>query len=131
MDTLYFPVIEYSGNAPDMGAFESSYPSKIFSHSEFPSGFSLAQNYPNPFNPVTIIQYQIPYPVIERLEIFNMVGQKIEDLINEQQDAGHYEIEWNATGYSSGIYFYRLQVNDPADGGAKDFTAVRRCIFVK
>jgi len=123
MDTLYFPVLEYSGAAPDIGALESSYPVTIFSTDEFPAGFHLAQNYPNPFNPETTIQYEVPRAVFVKLEIFNMVGQKIVTLINEWQEPGRYSIDWDASQYSSGIYFYRLL--------ADDFSSVKRCIVIK
>jgi len=123
MDTLYFPVLEYSGTAPDIGALESSYPVTIFSTAEFPAGFHLAQNYPNPFNPETTIQYEVPRAVFVKLEIFNMVGQKIVTLVNEWQEPGRYSIDWDASQYSTGIYFYRLL--------ADDYSSVKRCIFVK
>ncbi|MFQ6113390.1 MAG: FlgD immunoglobulin-like domain containing protein [bacterium] len=88
-----------------------------------PVEFSLAQNYPNPFNPSTIITYTIPQSVsltTTRLEIFNMLGQKVRTLVNEQQPSGSYSVEWNGRDDSgellaSGVYMYRLSVGEFVD----------------
>ena len=130
-DSLSVPACEYSGLAPDMGALESSYPVSIISNNDFPSGFRLTQNYPNPFNPATTIEYAVPRTCFVRLEIFNMIGQTIETLVDDLQEPGHYAIDWDASRYSSGIYFYRLTAHNPTGGWAHDFLMVRRCIFIK
>lgn len=79
--------------------------------SEIPSAFSLEQNYPNPFNPETTIRFAIPKSGMVELVIFNILGEKIAELLNEEQKAGTYEIKFNASQLSSGIYFYRLSSN--------------------
>ena len=76
------------------------------------SGFYLAQNYPNPFNPATIISWQLAVRSHVELDIYNILGQKIVVLLSEEQKAGHHQFEWNAEGMASGIYFYRLKVNN-------------------
>ena len=130
-DTLYIPILSYYGSAPDMGAFEYAYQTDItINHIDLPE-FHLAQNYPNPFNPETTIEYEVPKTVFVRLEIFNMVGQKIITLVNEWQEPGRYSIDWNASQYSSGIYFYRLTAHDPTGKWRHDFSKVKRCIFIK
>ncbi|MCP4634687.1 MAG: T9SS type A sorting domain-containing protein, partial [candidate division Zixibacteria bacterium] len=73
-----------------------------------PSCITLNQNYPNPFNANTTIQYILPYQSEVRLEIFNILGQRVEKLLDTNQKSGQYSIIWDASGYSSGIYFYRL-----------------------
>jgi photosystem II stability/assembly factor-like uncharacterized protein len=73
-----------------------------------PSNYSLEQNYPNPFNPSTNIRYQISNNKFVNLKIFNASGREIETLVNENQSPGTYEIRFNGSNYSSGIYFYRL-----------------------
>jgi YVTN family beta-propeller protein len=73
-----------------------------------PKEFSLGQNYPNPFNPSTTIRYDIPKVATVSLRIFNVLGQLVATLVEEKEEAGHYQARWNANA-PSGIYFYRLQ----------------------
>lgn len=73
-----------------------------------PTVFSLSQNYPNPFNPITIIEFGLPQASHISLEVFNMIGQRVEVLVNEQRSAGIHKINFDASGLSSGIYIYRL-----------------------
>jgi hypothetical protein len=75
---------------------------------ETPNSFALYQNYPNPFNPMTNIKYDLPKSSFVKLVIFDILGREIETLVNEKQTAGTYESVFNATIYSSGIYFYKL-----------------------
>ncbi|MCK4577320.1 MAG: T9SS type A sorting domain-containing protein, partial [Candidatus Marinimicrobia bacterium] len=87
------------------------------------SEFSLSQNYPNPFNPQTTIRYQIKTPGDVILEIFDLRGRKVDSLVNEYQQAGYYDVVWDAQNTSSGIYFVRLQA-----GG---FVDIKKCIKLK
>ena len=77
-----------------------------------PDNFNLAQNYPNPFNPVTTIQYSIPQRSSVTLKVFDVLGNEVATLVNEYREAGRYEIEFDATGLASGIYFYKLQAGN-------------------
>ncbi|MFH2057246.1 MAG: T9SS type A sorting domain-containing protein, partial [bacterium] len=77
-----------------------------------PNAISLRENYPNPFNPTTTISYSLPEAAPVRLEIFNVVGQQVTTLVDQYQSPGDYQIEWNASSVASGVYFYRLTVND-------------------
>ena len=92
-----------------------------------PSEFALNQNYPNPFNPATTIDYSIPYSGFVSLIIFNIHGEEISRPLNEQQNSGTYRITWDASNFSSGIYFYRLQASPPAGG----FTQTRKMLLLK
>lgn len=74
-----------------------------------PENFSLSQNYPNPFNPSTVIRYQVPVNADIRLEVFNMLGQSVALLVNEQKAAGSHTVSFDASSLSSGIYIYRIQ----------------------
>ncbi len=73
-----------------------------------PVKFSLSQNYPNPFNPATSFEFSVPQKSFVNLEIFDVLGRKIETLINGELKPGTYKTEWNASKYPSGVYFYRL-----------------------
>ena len=85
--------------------------------------YRLNQNYPNPFNPVTTISYELPSAGFVKLEIFDMLGNTITTLVNEKQNAGRYDVNWNAADYSSGIYFYKLS--------SGDFKDTKRMILLK
>jgi parallel beta-helix repeat protein len=77
-----------------------------------PDAFTLSQNYPNPFNASTTISYQLPEASSVTLDIYDMLGRKIETLINNRPNsAGEHRITWDASGHSSGTYFYRLEVD--------------------
>lgn len=79
---------------------------------EFPKTFSLIGNYPNPFNPVTIIHYQIHRRSKVKLEIFDELGRILATLVNEEKSPGDYEVLWNASGFSSGVYICKLTVGN-------------------
>ncbi|MBK7631925.1 MAG: T9SS type A sorting domain-containing protein [Ignavibacteriales bacterium] len=72
--------------------------------------FSLSQNYPNPFNPSTKISWQSPTSGWQTLKIYDVLGNEIVTLVNEYKSTGSYEIEFDASGLTSGVYFYKLQV---------------------
>jgi hypothetical protein len=77
-----------------------------------PKNFKLEQNYPNPFNPVTNIRFDIPHQSFVKLTIYNLIGGQVEVLVNNQLSAGSYVADWNASNYSSGFYFYKLEAGD-------------------
>jgi uncharacterized lipoprotein YddW (UPF0748 family) len=80
-----------------------------------PSGFELYNNYPNPFNPKTVISYKLSDFSNVELTIYNLLGEKIITLVSEQQQAGYHQIEWDASGYASGVYFYQLKTDSQMD----------------
>jgi hypothetical protein len=73
-----------------------------------PDVFTLGQNYPNPFNPSTTIRYALPLTAHVKLTIYDILGREIATLVNEEQSAGWKKVQWNGTGYASGIYLYRM-----------------------
>jgi len=92
------------------------------------SVFSLQQNYPNPFNPSTKIKFTIPavetgHAPSVQLIVYDVLGKEIATLVNEEKPAGTYEVEWNATGLPSGVYFYKLRANE--------FAQVKKMILLK
>jgi len=107
-----------------VGSFDASTPTGVISNrSELPLDPSLQQSYPNPFNPTTTIQFSIPEATHVTLRVFDVLGQEIVTLVNEKREAGRYDVEYNASGLSSGAYFYRLQ--------AGDFVQTKRLILLK
>jgi hypothetical protein len=101
-----------------------------------PKNFELFQNYPNPFNPSTKIEYQIsPSTGSEKanvsLTIYDILGNKILTLVNEQKTAGKYEVEFDAMGMTSGIYFYKLSVNHPGENLKNGFSKIKKMLLLK
>jgi hypothetical protein len=88
-----------------------------------PKNFELTQNYPNPFNPSTTIEYSIPKDAIVSLKIYDVLGKEVATLVNDQKSAGTYILNWNASNFSSGLYFYRLT--------AGEFTETKKMFLVK
>nr|MCU0405834.1 T9SS type A sorting domain-containing protein [Ignavibacteriaceae bacterium] len=78
-------------------------------HQQIPENISLSQNYPNPFNPSTRIEYSIPQSGLVTIKIYDILGREVATLVNEEKQRGVYSISFDATGLSSGIYFYRIQ----------------------
>jgi len=73
-----------------------------------PYTISLDQNYPNPFNPKTTIHYELQTTNDVELSVYNILGQRVATLVSETQKAGHHQVQWDADGLSSGIYYYKL-----------------------
>ncbi len=88
-----------------------------------PQVYRLDQNYPNPFNPSTQISFAVPEVTDVRLGVFDLLGQEVHTLVQEQLQPGTYEVSFDGTGLPSGAYFYRLQANG--------FVATRRLVLVK
>jgi hypothetical protein len=106
----------------------SPIPTGIAGNETIIKDFQLYQNYPNPFNPSTKIKFNLPLRrgvggMITTLKIYNSLGQEIQTLVNEQLSPGTYEVDWNASNYPSGTYFYRLQ-----SGG---FTQTNKMMLIK
>jgi hypothetical protein len=77
-----------------------------------PSSFDLLQNYPNPFNPSTLIKYSVPERGLVKLSVYNLVGEEVSVLVNQEVASGFYEVTFNAANLPSGTYFYRLQAGN-------------------
>jgi plastocyanin len=85
--------------------------------------FALSQNYPNPFNPATQIRFSVPSAAFVNLSVFDLSGRKVAELVNGTNPAGEFLVDFNATGLSSGVYFYRLT--------AGNFTEVKKMTLLK
>jgi len=110
---FYYSVLKYS----------QSTPTGVEQISEIPEKFNLEQNYPNPFNPATTINYQIIINDFVPLKVYDILGNEVANLVNEEKPAGSYEINFDASSLSSGTYFYKLQ--------AGSFIETKKMILLK
>ncbi|TAK54901.1 MAG: T9SS type A sorting domain-containing protein, partial [Bacteroidetes bacterium] len=100
-------------------------------YQQVPGSYELQQNYPNPFNPATVIRYSLSVNSLVTLKVFNVLGQEVATLLNNiEQKEGDYEQPFNAAILPSGIYFYRIAVND-ASSGAVTFQQTKKMMLVK
>ena len=90
---------------------------------ETPTNYVLTQNYPNPFNPSTKIRYSVPQSSQLIIKVFDVLGNEIETLVNEQKTIGTYELTWNTENLPSGVYFYQIK--------AGSFMETKKMILLK
>lgn len=109
---VYFSNVQ-SGNSVDVKDNSTS----------VPSNYSISPNYPNPFNPSTKIKYTIPSEEFVKLKVYNLLGEEIAVLVNQVVKPGSYITEWNASGFASGIYFYRIE--------AGNFSSTHKMLLLK
>jgi len=88
-----------------------------------PGNYSLQQNYPNPFNPSTTIKYSVPQRAWISLKIYDITGREVQNVVNEQMNAGNYEVTFNASKLASGVYFYSLRSNN--------FVSTKKMLLIK
>ena len=126
-DTIWVPPYTFLNQAPDLGALEVEL-QKLSDQPQLPQRFALHQNYPNPFNPTTTIRYDLPRSVHVKLELYNLLGQRVALLLDERVEAGYRQVIWdgrNAAGnqVASGLYFYRLR--------AGNYTKTRKMMLLR
>jgi hypothetical protein len=92
-------------------------------NNSYANSFELSQNYPNPFNPVTKINYTIAKAVDVNIAVYNMLGQEVKTLVNRFMPAGQYSVNFDGSGLSSGVYYYRIN--------AGDFNSVKKMTLIK
>src|SRR5205085_12490134 len=92
-------------------------------NNEIPSTYSLAQNYPNPFNPSTQISFGLPKTGHVELKVYDIAGREVATILNEIRQAGNYNVEFNASEFASGVYFYTIRSND--------FTETKKMVLIK
>jgi hypothetical protein len=105
-----------------------------------PQAYILEQNYPNPFNPVAEIQFGIPVASSVKLEVFNVLGQLVKTLVNEEKAPGYHRVSWDGTNQDgmsvpSGVYLYRLSAfatrHSSMSEGSFGFVESKKMVFVK
>jgi endoglucanase len=101
-------------------------PAQVYIHTDeiVTRDFRLYQNYPNPFNPKTTIEFSIPNTEFITLKIYNLLGEEVTTLVSKELNSGNYKVEWYASGFSSGLYFYRLEAE-------KGFVQSKKLILLK
>ncbi len=110
--------------AKDSTYLDSLYsPTSVEEEHQMPKEFALMQNYPNPFNPITNIEFQIKEYGFVSLKIFDLLGNEIATLVDEEKSSGEYKVEFDASGLTSGIYFYQVT--------AGDFSETKKLVLLK
>lgn len=97
--------------------------SEIDNDNNLPKDFALFQNYPNPFNPETTISFDLPQEAFVKITVYNVVGQKIREIFQGDLQAGTHQVNFNARGLESGVYFYKLE--------SSNFSSVKKCLLIK
>jgi hypothetical protein len=120
-----YAAVSYPGSGPVNVYFNAE---QLFTgiqptNNTVPENFSLSQNYPNPFNPVTNIHFSIPKAGQVKMQVYDVTGKVVAELVNSQLNAGTYKVDFDASKLSSGVYFYKIE----ADG----FTAIKKMMLVK
>ena len=116
-------IITINGTNSGSGTFCNGTVAVEIDSSNLPDKFDISQNYPNPFNPSTTIKFQVPSSGIVSLKVYDVLGKEVATLVNEEKPAGSYEINFNASQLSSGIYFYKIQ--------AGSFIQTKKMILLK
>ncbi len=127
----------YSGNPITLSMYKPMAITANFSlsteineeRSGIPLKFSLAQNYPNPFNPSTVINFAVPVESRVKVSIYNLLGQKISDLVNETESTGYHSVKFNGESLSSGIYLYKI--NAVSIDSKKEFSEMKKLVLLK
>ncbi len=92
-------------------------------NNEIPEKFYLYQNFPNPFNPSTQIRFDIAKAGNVKISVYDLTGRKVSELVNQNYDAGKYIVDFNATDFASGVYFYKIET--------EDYTSIKKMILIK
>ena len=125
LDNILWVTVVPLDQTKDAGIYKSIDPVSDVEEisSSMPKAFNLEQNYPNPFNPSTTINYSVPELSFVTIIVYDVLGNEIEILANEEKPAGNYETEFYVTDLPSGIYFYKLQ--------ASSFIETKKMVFMK
>ena len=117
--TMYTADFDYS----TINVYQNTSTDVAQTGSELPSSYELGQNYPNPFNPSTMINFSIPESGLVTLKVFNVLGQEIAELVNDVKSAGNYEVSFDASQLTTGMYIYKIQ--------SGNYSATKKMLLVK
>jgi len=129
LNSIFFPSVNIGYVVGDNGIILKTtdgggFPISIeFANIKIPTNFSLSQNYPNPFNPQTKIKFAVPKASFTKIIIYDLLGREVTTLVNEVLEPGTYEADWDASIYSSGVYFYKIITNE--------LTETRKMVLMK
>lgn len=112
-----------SDHFPKVADITFNLPTGILNEAELPKQFQLEQNYPNPFNPSTVISWQSPVGGWQTLKVYDLLGREVAVLVNEEKPAGKHSVTFDASSFTSGVYFYRLSVGE--------FVSAKKLILMK
>ncbi|MCI0473176.1 MAG: T9SS type A sorting domain-containing protein [Ignavibacteria bacterium] len=123
--TLKYSAYAYAGQGPLNVYYNQEHLPTFITPvgTNIPVKYSIDQNYPNPFNPSTTIRFAVPENKFVKLYVFDMLGRKVAELVNEELNAGTYDIKWDASAFTSGVYFYKLQ--------SGNFEETKRMLLIK
>jgi hypothetical protein len=123
--TYYYLVtaVDYAGNNSEVSQKVFALVTDVETGVEIPTVYELGQNYPNPFNPSTVIKFSIPNSGLVSLKVFNILGQEVVTLVNEIKPIGIYEVAFDASNLTTGLYIYRIE--------SGDFTATKKMMLIK
>lgn len=110
-------------HAPDMSGTINAIISSISQINEIASGYKLSQNFPNPFNPETKINFSIPSSGFVDLKVYNVSGQNVATIVNQRLSSGTYNVNWNASDVTSGVFFYTLKT--------ENFTETKKMMLIR
>ena len=130
-DDNYFMYYDYGVSPTGIGLATANIVSVELISSNIPSSYFLEQNYPNPFNPTTNIGFKIADRGFVSLKVFDILGNEVSTLVNEEKPAGTYEIILNATNLPSGVYFYQLRAVDPSTSSGQGFIQTKKMLLLK
>lgn len=131
VNNLYFysvKAVDHSGNESDFSNIANIYISDIYEENGLVTQYYLSQNYPNPFNPQTTIKYGLLRQSHVKITIFDILGHKIKELVNDAQNKGHHQVIWDGKNnfgqvVSTGIYYYKLE--------SENYNSMKKMLFIK
>jgi hypothetical protein len=130
-----------AGNMAGWGPFSETWtfitsPCGVDNLSSILEQFLLAQSFPNPVNLSSTIKYELPKSALVELSVYDMLGREVSVLVNERKEAGVHVVGFDASGLSSGVYFYRLQAGDPSTSSgpraeSRGFVQTRKLLLLR
>jgi hypothetical protein len=121
-------IFSFSNSIPISG---EGHPSDLDEEEVLPNEFVLHQNYPNPFNPSTKISWQSPVGSWQTIKIYDVLGNEVAVLVNEEKSSGSYEINFDASKLSSGVYYYQLRAGDPSTSSGQSFVETKKMVLIR